>query len=143
MGAEDFLRPGKVVGVVLHERGSARKALGHDLHDADEGGGLPVAFSTKAVARGHEALGSDSGELVEAVEVLEVVGEGSVASLFKECAHTKFDPGGDAEGVWAVVGFSDGVGGAVFVDEGVGFGIGELVDAGGEVADAVGVDAVA
>ncbi len=92
----------EVVGVVLHERGAAGEAGGHDLHGADHRRGLPVALPAEAVAVGHQALDGESGELLEAVEVLERVGEGDEAAVGEEPAQAELDPRAVAQALRAV-----------------------------------------
>ena len=65
---------------------------------ADEGGGLPVALGAEAVAVGHQALDGEARELLEAVQVLEGVGEGGEAALLEEGAQAHLDPGLPAHG---------------------------------------------
>ena len=47
-------------------RGAAGQAGAHDLGDAHEHGGLPVALGAEAVAVGHEALHGEAGQLPSA-----------------------------------------------------------------------------
>ena len=72
---------GEVVGVVLHEGGTAREAHGHRLEDPDESGGLPVPFGAEAEPVRHQPLHGDPGKLGETVEVLERVGERAEAAV--------------------------------------------------------------
>ena len=90
-------RIAEVVRVVLHERRPAGQALGHDLEDAHEGRGLPVALGAEAVALGHQALDADPGQLPELAEVLERVGEGAEAAVLEERPQPGLDPRGDPE----------------------------------------------
>ena len=71
----------EVIGVVLHERGAAFEPVGHDFHDADERGGLPIAFPGETVAVFHQALHGEAGQLFHAVEVLEGGGERGEAAF--------------------------------------------------------------
>ena len=70
-----FLARNEVIGVVLHEGGAAGLALGNGLEDRGHRGDLPVALAAVAVALGHQVLGSQTRQLLHAVEVLERVGE--------------------------------------------------------------------
>jgi hypothetical protein len=133
----------EVVGVVLHEGGAAGEAGAHDLHGAQEGGGLPVALGAEAVAVGHEALAGETGELAEAVEVLEGGGEALELALLEEGAHAELVAGGIAEGVVAGAALLEGGGRPcrflVLGAEGVDVGVLDLGDDGDEVADSVAV----
>ena len=66
LGARD-----EVVGVVLHEARAAGQPRTHDVRDAHEDRGLPVALGAEAVALGHEPLHGEPGQLLERAEVLE------------------------------------------------------------------------
>ena len=83
---------GEIVGVVLHERGSAGEARGHGLEDPDEGGGLPVSLGAEAEPVGHQPLRGDPGKLGETVEILERVGERAEAAALEERAEPRLDP---------------------------------------------------
>ena len=60
------------------------KPGGHDLHRPHQRGGLPVAFGAEAVAVGHQPLHGQAGQLLQAVQVLEGVGEGLEAAVFQK-----------------------------------------------------------
>ena len=76
-----FSRPGRqLVGVVLHERRAAGHAGRHRLDRAHQHRGLPVALAAEAVAVGHQPLHREPGQLAQAAEVLEVGGERAEAA---------------------------------------------------------------
>ncbi|MFM1944673.1 MAG: hypothetical protein RI897_3655 [Verrucomicrobiota bacterium] len=103
MGTEDFHAVGgEVIGIILHEGGSAWQVSGHDLHGADEGGGFPIAFGGEAESVGHESLSCEAGELWQSVEVFEGGGESFKLALFEEFSEAEFS--------------------ASFVEQGLGFG---------------------
>ena len=89
----------EVVGVVLHEGDAAVEALAHGLDDAHERRRLPVALGAEAVAVGHQPLGADAGQLLEAAEVLEGVDEGTEAALGQERPQAQLDARGVAQGL--------------------------------------------
>jgi len=74
----------EVVRVVLHEGRAARSAFGHDLQDAQQRGGLPVALAGEPVAVRHEALDGEPRQLAQPAEVLEVRGERGEAAVIEE-----------------------------------------------------------
>ena len=80
-----------MIGVVLHERRTTREARSHHLHCPDQRRGLPVAFGTEAVAVCHQTLHRDSGQLLQAVQVLERVGECFEVAVFEKSTQAKFD----------------------------------------------------
>ncbi len=87
----------EVESVVLKERASL--AFRHHPHCAIEGSALPVAFCAEAVAFSHEALRSETGNLVEAykfrvvdvvsAEVVEVGCEALGALCSEDCAESE------------------------------------------------------
>ena len=81
----------EIVGVVLHQAGSAGKAGAHDAGDAHQGGRLPVAFRAEAVALGHEPLHREAGQLAQRSEVFEIRGERTEAALFEERSQAQLD----------------------------------------------------
>src|SRR5215472_5265486 len=82
-----------MIGVVLHEGGSAFQSLAHHLRGADQSGGLPVSFGSKAVTVRHQPLHGDSGKLFETVQILERVGESMGSSVLEEVPQPEFNPG--------------------------------------------------
>jgi hypothetical protein len=87
----------EVVGVVLHERGAARQALGGYLERAQQGGGLPVALACEAVALGHQPLHGETGQLAQRAEVLEVGGERLRPGAVQQRPQAQLDPGAVAQ----------------------------------------------
>ena len=81
----------EVVGVVLHEAGAAGETVRHHLHRAHERRVLPVAFGAEAVAVRHQPLGGDAGQLLQAVQVFEGVGEAVEAAVVEEGAERQLD----------------------------------------------------
>ena len=88
----------QMVGVVLHEGGAAGLAFAHGLEDGGHGGHLPVALAAVAVALGHQVLAGKARQLLHAVEVLEVVGEGKAALRVQHLLHGDLFPGLVAHG---------------------------------------------
>jgi len=84
----------EVIGVVLHERGAAGEAVGHDFHDAGERGGFPIAFTGEAVAVFHQALHGEAGQLLHAMQVFEGGGEGSEIAFLQQRSEADLDGGG-------------------------------------------------
>ena len=71
---------GEVVGVIFHEGGSARQANAHHFHRPHQRRGFPVAFRAKTVAICHQALHSQSGQLLQPVQIFKGGGEGFEAA---------------------------------------------------------------
>ena len=65
----------QMIGVILHERRAAFQPARHDLHRADERGGLPIAFGGETVTVRHQALRRDAGQLHQAVQIFKRRGE--------------------------------------------------------------------
>ena len=84
----------QVIGVILHEGRAAVQSGAHDLHGAQQRGGLPVAFRAKAVAIRHQPLRGQSRQLCQSVQILERRGEALEIALFEEAPHPDFDPRG-------------------------------------------------
>ena len=61
----------EVIGVILHERGAALQAGGHDFHRAHQRAGLPVAFGAEAIAVGHQPLRRNARQLRQPVQDLQ------------------------------------------------------------------------
>ena len=94
VGAEDGVAVrDQVVGVVLHERHATRQPGAHHLHRADHRRGLPVPLGAEAVAVAHQPLDGQTGQLREAVKILERVGEGREPAVREEAAQAELDPG--------------------------------------------------
>lgn len=53
----------QLVGVVLHQRGTARQPVPHHLRRADQDRGLPVPFGAEAVPLRHQPLHGEAGKL--------------------------------------------------------------------------------
>ena len=100
----DLLAGLQVIGVVLHEQGAALQALGHLLHDGGHAGHLPVALAAVADAVGHHVLAGQAGELLHAVQVLEVVDEGLSPLPLQDLPHGHLFLGLVAHGVHIVGG---------------------------------------
>src|SRR5579862_4217439 len=93
VGAENLMPPGReMIGVVFHERGSARQALPHDLHRADQSRCLPVSLAREAIALGHQALRREPRKLSQTMQILERRGEAFEAALFEKSAQAQFEP---------------------------------------------------
>src|SRR5450631_583084 len=65
----------QVIRVIFHKRGATLQASTHYFHRTQQGRGLPVTLGTKAIALGHQALHSETGQLGEAMEILKIGGE--------------------------------------------------------------------
>ena len=145
MRAEDELVAGReVVGVVLHEARAAGEPGAHDVGDAHEDRGLPVALGAEAVALGHEALHREARQLLQRAEVLERRGEGAEAALLEERAQAELDRGAVAQRLVAVAALAqlghDLVELLVLGDERVDVGVGCRGHRLGELVDAPRVD---
>ena len=73
--------------IVLHKHRAV--IMRHDLQQTRERSRLPVALGAKAVAITHEELRSQSRQLLESPEVLEVRAESRIAALFQEAADAQ------------------------------------------------------
>ena len=82
-----------MIRVILHERGAAGQARGHDLHRAQQRRRLPIAFRAEAVTIGHEALGGNAGQLRQPVQILKCGGEALEISGLQKRAQAEFDAG--------------------------------------------------
>jgi len=137
----------EVVRVVLHERHAARQAGTHHLERADHRCGLPVTLGPEAVAVGHEPLDREAGQLAQAVEVLERVGEGDGAAFGDERSQPDLLARAVAEAVRPRAARSELGGHVVLVEvlrhQPVRLGVADGVHRSREVADAPGVDAEA
>ena len=71
----------EVIGIVLHEGSAAFEPVGHDFHDADERGRLPIALTGESVAVFHQPLHGEAGQLFHAVEIFESGGERGEAAF--------------------------------------------------------------
>jgi hypothetical protein len=133
----------QVIGVVLHERGAAQLALGHHLHRPHQRHGLPVALAGEAVAVGHQPLRREARQLPEAVQVLERVGEALEAARLEEGAQAELELGAVEQRLVALAALAQignhRVALLVFDGEVGRGGLGDLVDLGDEIADAVAV----
>src|SRR5271170_3362952 len=87
-----MLTRGEMIGVILHERRTARQTLAHDFHGAHQSGGLPVALAGESVALSHQALRPKAWKLAQAVQVLECRREALEAALVEEGAQAQFEP---------------------------------------------------
>ena len=68
MGFQDsFLARNQVICIILHKGGALRvlHALGHDFHQPNHGGRLPVAFPAESVAFFHQPLDGQAGKLLQ------------------------------------------------------------------------------
>ena len=134
----------EVVGVVLHEGAAPAAAAAHHFKRAHEGGVLPVALGSEAVALRHQPLNRQAGELSQAVQVLEGVGKRAIAAGFEEAAQAGLDAGGLAQGVVALAAGSqiriEVVAVGILGAERVNLGIAAVPDDLREITDAVGID---
>jgi hypothetical protein len=92
-----FSSPDQVVRVVLHEARAAGQPGAHDVGDAHEDRGLPVALRAEAVPVGHEALHGEARELLQGAEVLERRRERAEAARLEERAQADLDRGAVAQ----------------------------------------------
>ena len=88
-----------MIRVILHERGAAGQADGHDFHRPQQRRRLPIAFRAKAVAICHKALGGNAGKLGQPVQILERGGEALEIARPQKRAQAEFDAGGFAHGI--------------------------------------------
>ena len=119
------------------------RPFAHGLDDAHQHRGLPVALGAEAVAVGHQPLGTDARQLLEAAQVLEGVDEGHRAEPVEEGAQAQLDARGVTQrlaplAVRAQLGH-DVVELVVLGAEPVDVGVGHLVDHRRELVDGVGV----
>ena len=116
----------------------------HRLDRAQHHRGLPVALAAEPVAVGHQPLHGEPGQLAQAAEVLEVggerpepaVGRGTRAAPARSRAPYRSD---SCRSPPAQLG-RDAVGVVVLLDQLVDVRLGDRVDRGHQVVDAVGVD---
>ena len=135
---------------VLIEGNTVTGTLDHwsgSLRGSNEGGRLPIPLTAEAVPVGHEPLRGDAGQLLEAVQVLERVGEADERPGFEERPQAQLDPGGVPQrlvpgGPLPQFG-RDRVLLGVLAAEAVDGRVARLVDVLDEVADGVRVDGVA
>ncbi len=133
-----------MVGIILHERRTARQTSPHDFQHPPQRCRLPIALGAEAVAIGHEPLHRDAGQLLEPGEIFEAVGEGAEAAGVEKGPQGKFGSGGVSQRLATLAAGTQRrrhrVLPVVFGHEALDLGIGHVADAGGQFADAVAVD---
>ena len=81
-----FLTGHQVIGVILQEGGSLCTGYsgGHNLHQSDHAGGLPVALCAKAVALFHESLDGQTRKLAQSSQHTEMGNHRMIVSVLQE-----------------------------------------------------------
>ena len=140
----------EVEGVVLKERASLGKTLGHVPNGAVEGCRLPVAFGAEAIAFLHQTLRSEARNLVEAyetfavgivpaAEVVEVGGEALGTLGLEDGTEGKLSLGCVPDlllaNLLACLAGNDGIFLVVLLDEGIDVGVLDLLPVAHEFAD--------
>ena len=74
----------QIIGVILYEACGAFTSFGHLHENCGESGDLVVAFRSETGSFSHQVLDGDTGKLLHVVEILEGIGKGFAAVLFKE-----------------------------------------------------------